>query len=140
MVHIQERALGTFKQQIRALLVRLVEFARHIGHHGTNLLGVIHGFLEHCVEIDRRGVQDVDQHMVVQVEVVAQTLGKPLGVLEVLHTQSTTGNLVLVGWTNATTRGANFGLAGLFLGSLTSDIQRCVVGQDERTSLADAQT
>ena len=78
--------------------------------------------------------------MVVQVQQFFEFCSKSLWVFEVLYAQCTACNFVFIGGANATTRGANFLGAALFACSFTCNIERCVEGQNERASFADAQT
>ncbi len=84
-------------------------------------------------------MQDVGQHMVVQLKVLAQFGGEALWVLQVLHAQSTACNFVFVGRANTTACGANLGSTGLFFGRFTGHVDGSVVRQDEWASFADAQ-
>ena len=51
MVHVQQSALRALEQQIRAIAVRIVEFTRHVGHHGLEQLRVAHGFVKDRIEL-----------------------------------------------------------------------------------------
>ena len=139
VVDVKQRALRAFKQQVGAVGMRVIEFARHVGHHGLEQFGVAHGFVIHGVEVDGRRMEIAGQHEVVQIQQLAQLGGKALGVFQVLHAQRAAGNLVLVGRANAAARGANLGDAALFAEGLARHVQRHVKSQDQRTSFADAQ-
>ena len=42
VVHIKQGALSAFEQEVCAGLVRVIEFAGDIGHHGREQLGMFH--------------------------------------------------------------------------------------------------
>ena len=117
----------------------VVQLARHIGHHGQQLFGVGHGFVERGVEVHRGCAQNVDQHLVVQCQIFTQLGGKSLRVFEVLHPQGTPSHFVFISGPNATASGADLGGARFFFGGLAAHIQRNVVRQDQGASLAYAQ-
>ena len=52
VIDIEQRTLCTFEQQVGAQAVCIVEFARHIGHHGLQELCMFHGFFENHVKLD----------------------------------------------------------------------------------------
>ena len=52
MVHIEQGALCTFEQQIRAHAVRIVQLARDIGHHGLEQGCVFHGFVVDGIKLN----------------------------------------------------------------------------------------
>ena len=134
--------------------VGFVEFARHVGHHGLEQLGVPHGFvvdrleldfavchvgLERIAKVKAGRAQEGGQHMVVQVQQLAQLGGKALGVLQVLHAQRAAGNLVFVGRADATAGGADLLGAALLARGFARHVQRRMERQDQRTGFADAQ-
>ena len=139
VVHVEQGALGAFEQQIGTGGMRVVQLARHVGHHGQQVLGVSHGFVVSAVKVHRRSAQNVDQNFVVQGQVLAQLGGETLGVFEVLHTQGTARHFVFVSGANAAAGGADLGGTGFFLGGFAAHVQSDVVGQDQRASFAHAQ-
>lgn len=154
MVHIQQGALRTFEQEIITRLVRVVEFPRNVCHHVLEKFCVVHGLGVDRIELHlaiadvrSEGVtknelarpQKSCQHMVVQGEEFAQLRCKPFGILEILNPQRTTGNLVLISWTNPPAGGANLFRAALLTGGLPSNVKRCMEWKDQRAGLADAQ-
>ena len=154
MVHVEQRALCAFEQQIGTLVMGFVEFARHVGHHRRQQFGVAHGFVidsveQHLsaghvglkrgakVEVGRTQVRR--EHVVVQAQQLAQFVSKTLGVFQVLNAQCTAGNFVFIGRTNATAGSADLGIAAFFTGSFTRHIQRRMKRQDQRAGLRDTQ-
>ena len=139
MIHIQQCALRSFKQQISTLGVCLVQLQRHIGHHRQNFFGISHGFLVNRFEVNGRRMQDVRQDMVMQLQVLAQLGCKTIRMFEILHTQCATCDFVFVSWTNSTSSRSNLGSASFFFGSFTCNIDRSMVGKNQRTGFTDAQ-
>ena len=52
VIHIQERSLRAFKQQVHAGFVGIVQLARHVGHHGFDEFGLLHR-----IRVDRLKLQ-----------------------------------------------------------------------------------
>ena len=154
MIDVQQGALRPFKQQVAARMVGVIEFARHIGHHGLQECRVLHGFVIHrlklhlpvghvglqtIAKIEFLGAQKSGQHMVVQGQQLTQLAGKAIGVLQVLHPQGAACNFVFISRANAASCGANFFRTTLLAGGFSGDVKCCMERQDERARLADAQ-
>ena len=56
VVHVEQGALRTFKQQVSAGAVRVIELARDVSHHGLEQLGVAHGLVVNGVKVDCRRI------------------------------------------------------------------------------------
>jgi hypothetical protein len=154
VVHVQQRALRAFEQQVAAFGVHGVELARDIGNHGLEQLGMTHGFFVHGVElhfavlhvgsqagaeVEVLGTQHIHQNVVVQAQQLAQLGGEALGVLQVLHAQGAAGDLVFVGRADALAGGADLLHATLFTGRFTGHVQSLVERQDQRAGFGHAQ-
>src|SRR5665647_2683650 len=98
-----------------------------------------HGLGIHRVKVNRWRVQIARQHKVVQVQQLAQLGGKALWVLEVLHTQRTTRDLVFIGRADAATGGTDLLDTALLPMGFAGNIECNVKWQDKRTGFTDAQ-
>ena len=136
MVHVQQGALGAFKQDGFTALVQLVQGARHVGHHRLDALGQLHGLFQGFLEVHGVGLEVFLEQEVIVSQVFAQLGGKTLGVEQILHADGTTGHLVFVGRANATAGGADLVFA---LGGFARLVQRDVVGQDQRAGFGNLQ-
>ena len=56
VVHVQQRALRAFEQQVVAVDVGFVQLARDVGHHRLEQFGVLHRLVEHRLVVDGRRV------------------------------------------------------------------------------------
>ena len=92
--------------------------------------------LERLLEIDRLGAEVLAQHEVVEVEHLAQLGGEALAMEQILDADGAARHLVLVGRADAAAGGADLSRP---LGRLARAVQRRVVGQDQRTRLAERQ-
>ena len=136
------------------MVMRFVKLAGHVGHHGLEQPGMLHRFgihrleqyfaighvrLERRAKVKRNGTQVACEYMVVQIQQFAQLGRKTLGILQVLHAQGAPGNLVFIGWSNATAGGADLGIAAFFTCSLTRHVQCGMKRQYQRAGLTDTQ-
>ena len=137
VVDIEQRTLRALEQEVVAGGLRLVQEPRHIRHHRPDALGKSQRFLERLAKIDRRRLEVVFEHEVVQVEDLAQLRCKPLAIEEILQTDRTSRDFVLIGGPDAATGRAD--LAGA-LCRLARLIERDVVRQNEGTGFADLQS
>ena len=139
MVNVKQGALRAFKQQIRTGFVDIIELARHIGHHGLELLCVADGLRVSGIKVDGWRVQISRQHMVVQLQQLPQLGGKTLWMFEVLHAQGTPGNLVFVSRANAFAGSTDFFSAALLAQGFTGRVECGMERQNQRTGFTDAQ-
>ena len=116
--------------------LRFEQQARHVGHHRLDAIGERQRLVERLLEIDRLGAEVLAQHEVVEVEHLAQLGGEALAVKQVLQADRAARDLVLVGRADAAAGGADLARA---LGRLARVVERRVVGQDQRTGLAERQ-
>ena len=139
VVDIKQGTLRTFKQQVGASLVGFIELARDIGHHRGKGRSVGHGLVVERVEVQRCCMQMIDEHIVVQRQVVSQLGSKTLRISEVLHAQGPSRDLVFVSRADAATGGADFFAARLGPGRFAGHIERDMVGQDQRARFGHTQ-
>ena len=136
VIDIQQRALRTFKQQIRACCMRVVQLARDICHHGFEHLGVTHGICKHRIELNSRRFQELRQHEVVQLQQHAKLGGKFVGVSQILYAQGASGDFVFIGRANAFAGCANLFAAALLAHAFAGDIECRMKRQNQWASLA----
>ena len=140
MVHIQQRALGAFKQQVGTGFVGVIQFPRYICHHGAQCLCVAHRFCICSIKINSRCVKEGRQNVVVQAQQFAQLGSETLRVFQVLHAQGAAGNFVFVGRANAFASGADLLGTPLLTQCLACSVECGVKRQDQRAGFADTQT
>ena len=136
MVDIEQRTLRALEQQVFARGRRPVEFGGHVGHHRRQARRESERLVMDLLKIDRLRLEVVLQHEVVEIEHLAQLLGKALRIGEVLQADGAPRHLVLVGGAYAPARGADLVRA---LGRLARLVDGHVIRQDQGTGAGDAQ-
>ena len=136
MVDVQQGSLRSLEQQSPAALHRLVEQIRNVGHHRPDPGAKFQRRIDDPFRVDRLGVQIARQDEVVVLERLADPVGEPLFVEQVLGAHGAPPHLVLVGGADSAPRGSNRVVAAPYFARA---IQRNMVVQDQRTVAADRQ-
>ena len=137
MIDVEHRALRALEHDVGLLLAQRRQRLRDVAHQRPHALGVRELLVERLLEIDRRLLEVVLQHEVVEVEDLAELGGKFLALEQVLHAHRAPRDLVFVRGTDAAAGGADgVGAARRFARLVERNVRR----QDQRAVRRDAQS
>ena len=136
MVDVQHRTLRALEQEMATRLLQPIQISGHIPQHGLEFFANRHQAGQHLRVVKRLFLEILGEDEIMIVEQFSQSLLKQFRMKEITRPDASPGNLVLLGRTYTTPRGAD-GLCTTSL--LAGKIELHVNRQNQRAGFADHQ-
>ncbi len=137
MVHVEHGGLAAFEQHGFALVERLVEHQRRVGHVRLEAFAQLEQLVGGLVHVDRTTVVQLDEHLVLLMQAGLDLVMQVFRVEQVVHADAHAVDLVGVCRADATAGGADLVLAEEAFGHL---VEHAVIRGDDVRAFAHQQS